>query len=76
MSCSLSAFSGVVICQLSWWFTSRPGLPDLGKLSSVLYWTLLVYFIAILSILRPFGIILYGNFPPLGMFVPKKIWQP
>jgi hypothetical protein len=44
---------------------------------------LLVYFIAIWSILRPFGIhtlwpfgIFHGYFPPFWYVVPRKIWQP
>jgi hypothetical protein len=60
--------------------------PALGKFWRTLEWKMLVYFVTIWNILRPFGII-YGRlvkvvcgnlvyFYQFGMFGPRKIWQP
>jgi hypothetical protein len=57
---------------------------NLGKFGWVLQWKLLVYFMAIWSILRPFGIFLaisyilwlFGIFFPFWYVPPRKIWQP
>jgi hypothetical protein len=53
-------------------------IPNLGKVWRVLQWKMLVYEIAIWSILWPFGTF-YGNlayFSPFGYVVQRKNWQP
>jgi hypothetical protein len=57
----------------------------LGKFWKVLQWKILVFFMALLSILRPI-VIFYGHlvhfvdiwyvFPRFWYVVPRKIWQP
>jgi hypothetical protein len=41
-------------------------------------WKMLVYFMTIENILRPFGMVCghLVNFSRFGMFGPRKIWQP
>jgi hypothetical protein len=57
--------------------------PNMGKFWSVLQWKMLVYFVAVWSILQPFGILvtiwyIFGQmvyFFPLWYVVPRKIWK-
>jgi hypothetical protein len=57
---------------------------NLGKFWRVLQWKILVYFMAIWSIFRPFGILLalwyilwsFGVFSLLCYILTRKIWQP
>jgi hypothetical protein len=90
---------GVVGNELSAWEKQEQrsaGLPDgifqtknfnSSKFWRVLQWKILVYFMAILSILLPFGkrtynvailhiLWLFGVFFPFWYVVPRKIWQP
>jgi hypothetical protein len=60
---------------------------NFGKIWRALEWKILLYFVTIWNIVRPFGII-YGlmciyldcgdlvNFTRFGRFGPRKIWQP
>jgi hypothetical protein len=59
--------------------------PNLGKFWRVLQWKILVYFMIIWSISRPFEIfcghlvyfvVIWYIFPHFWYFVPRKIWQP
>jgi hypothetical protein len=52
--------------------------PNLGKFWMVLQWKMLVYFMAVLSILWPFGIFCgcFVYFSPFWCDAPRKIWQP
>jgi hypothetical protein len=38
------------------WYIFKPKNPNLGKFGRVLRWKMLIYFMSIWSILRPFGI--------------------
>jgi hypothetical protein len=69
-------------CQMLYFKTKNP---ILGKFLRVLKWKVLVYFMALCSILRPFSIfcghliIFHGYlvyFFPFWYLVPRKIWQP
>jgi hypothetical protein len=68
-------------CQMAYFQTKNP---DLGKFWSVLLWKMLVYFTAILFILRLFGIVcpfgLSCGYLVYCFFIwyvtPRKIWQP
>jgi hypothetical protein len=59
--------------------------PNLGKFLRVLQWKMLVDFMAVRSILRPFGVFcghmnyfmfIWYTFFSFWYFVPRKIWQP
>jgi hypothetical protein len=90
--CDFESLHRVVVCPGSC-LISGSGLPDgmyifipkipiLGKFWRVLQWKMLVYFMAIWSILRPFFVYftaLWYIFWPFGKFwfiEPLKIWQP
>jgi hypothetical protein len=70
-------------CQMVYFHTQNP---DLGRFWRALEWNMLLYFITIWNILRPF-VIIYGRlvyivfchlvyFSSFGIFEPRKIWQP
>jgi hypothetical protein len=70
-------------CQMVYFQTQNP---NLDKFWRVLQWKMLVYFMALLSILRPFGIFLYGHlvffmaiwyiFPSFGILYKDKSGNP
>jgi hypothetical protein len=79
-------FSLRKLVRVARWFIFIPKNPDLGRFWRALEWKMLVYFMTIWNILRPF-VIIYGRlvnivcchlvyFSSFGIFEPRKIWQP
>jgi hypothetical protein len=73
----------VLVFVLVWirvarWHILKTKNPYFGKFWRVLQWKMLVYFMAIWSILRPFGIfyVVTWYFFPFWYVLPIKIWQP
>jgi hypothetical protein len=62
-------------CQIVYFQTENPNLSVFLRISEC---KMLVYFMAIKNILRPFGIFCnkFGIYFPFWRVVPRKIWQP
>jgi glycosyltransferase involved in cell wall biosynthesis len=79
-------FSTVVVtARVARWYIFKPKKPNLGKFLRVLQWKILVYFMDIWSIFRPFRIYFmalwyilssFGIFSPFWFFVPKQSGNP